>query len=443
MQRKLTWLWLALGLGSQLQIVASLSITELMALISAPFILANNYQLMKRDGILPFFWMSLLVIVGCVIGSVMNQSPPGAVLRGMATTCLIPCSIILAHWILRHDASGFKWMLVGGAISVVLCTFIFQRATEVGLGGDADVERIMAGPLFWIERLGAFVTLPTRGWYLSTPGFINMTAPLFMTLFSMLTSVSGRSAALGAVGFVALVVIGGKTRKSISRISKYFWQILCAGFLAVLFLHGLYRVSAESGWLGEKARAKYESQTHGEKGIMRLLIGGRGDSFIGLLACRDSPIIGLGPWAMDEKGYVDEFMAKYGTREDYAMYQRSAMRALERGEPVNLLRCHSYIVQFWVWYGIFGLMFWIYVIFVLFRYLKEDCFAVPQWFAWLACGIPSMVWDIFFSPFKGRFGLAMFVTACLMVRSVRKGTFRLPDKMLVEIESGEKKWKRP
>ena len=149
-------------------------------------------------------------------------------------------------------------------------------------------------------------------------------------------------------------------------------------------------------------------------------------------------IIGWGPWAMDENGYAEEFIMKYGTMEDV----HSMVKALEwqrmLGISRQMLSCHAYITEFWAWYGIWGLVFWLYVIFVILRYLKHDVAVVPQWYAWLACSIPGVFWGIFFSPFSDRVGIPLFTVACLMARSVRMGAFLLPNEMLREIENLER-----
>lgn len=441
MCKNYTMLWLMLGLGIKLQIVASLSISEAIVLGSAPFIFLKNYRQMRRDGVMTLFLLSLLVIVGCAVSCIANHTELLYVVRGMATTCLISCSIIFSHWIIRKDPSGFKWMLVGSAFSSVMSTFFFQNAVELTQTGG-DVDLIMSGPLFWIQRLGAFVTLPTRGWYIHMPIIVNIAAPLSMGIFSILISQSGRAAALTAIAFVAIALIGGKSRRTMMRMARYFWLICGIGVVGMILSYTAYKTAAMRGWLGEESRMKYEVQTDGGSGgVGRLLLGGRGDSFIGLLACRDRPIVGWGPWAIDSNGYRDEFMMKYGTMEDVLKFYEVQQRQLARGiaAPVRLISAHSHITEFWLWYGIFGLIFWIYVMVVLLRYLHQDCFAVPQWFAWLACSVPGMFWHIFFSPFAARIETSMFVVACLMARGVRKGTFKLPFKMSQEIEKTEKR----
>lgn len=433
MHRKLTFLWFVLGLGSRLQVISSLSITELIVLAAAPILFLRNYSMMKHDGIVPLFFSSILVILGCVIASVMNHTPFQFVVRGLAVTCIVSCSIVFAHWLIRRDPNGFKWYILALPFSAILSTFVFKAAVETTMYGES-AEEIMSGPLFWVSRLGPLVLAPTKGWYLQTPWFINATVPIFVAGLAVLTSVSGRAAALTALAFTAMVIIGGKTQRTISRISSHFGLLCFCGIILVLGIYSAYKVSASQGLLGEDARKKYETQTHGgEGGIGRLLLGGRGESFIGLLACRDKPIIGWGPWAKDENGYAEEFINKYGTWEDVEEMVRLNMWRAKFGAVVRMLPCHSYLTEFWAWYGLFGLVFWLYVMYVLLRYLKQDVAAVPQWYAWLACTIPGLFWDIFFSPLSDRVGVSLFVVACLMARAVRKGRFQLPPEMIHEI----------
>jgi hypothetical protein len=445
MNKKHILAWFLFGLGSQLQIIASLSFTELFVFIAAPFLFFSESVHMKRNCVMLFFLLSLLVVVGCVVACIVNETHPLFVLRGMAVTCLLPCTIIVGHWMLRRDMGGFKWMLVGAAISSVLCTFVFQKSVEVtmlagGDRGDGAIEAIISGPLFWIDRLGAILGTIPKGWYLQCPPIVSMGIPLFMAGFAMLTSTSGRSAALGAIGAAALIFVGGKKRETIRRrlCNKFGFWFGCA-ILGVFCLHALYRISATQGWLGEEALNKYEQQTQGDASIKKLLLGGRMESFCGFLACFDKPIVGFGPWAMDSNGYVDEFLARYGTGDDYASYIKAQERNMKKGNGFKMIPCHAYITEFWLWYGIFGLIFWGYVIFVLIRYLKQDCWVVPQWFMWIAAGAPRYFWDIFFSPWSNRIGGMVFVVACLMARAVRQGRHKMPEYMVEEIVKVESK----
>ena len=162
------------------------------------------------------------------------------------------------------------------------------------------------------------------------------------------------------------------------------------------------------------------------------------ESFCGLLACVDKPIVGFGPWAIDRDGYTSEFLRRYGTYEDYENILRIEADARERSQQ-SLIPCHAYITEFWLWYGIAGLLFWLYVLFIFARFLRQDCWVVPQWYMWLAAGIPGYCWGIFFSPLGERAVSMMFIVACLMARAVRLGMQPLPNYMKEEIFKAEAK----
>ena len=439
MQKKHTLAWFLFGLGSHLQIIASLSFTELFIFAAAPFIFLREKDYMRRNGIMPFFWLSMMVVVGCIVACIANHTQPMYVLRGMAVACLLPCTVVVGHWMLRRDMGGFKWMLIGTAISSVLCTFVFQKSVEIsglagGVSGESAVDAIMSGPIYWINRLNAMLSAIPKGWYLQCPIIISAAVPVFMAGFSMLTTTSGRSAALSAVGTVGLILIAGKKRETIRRrLCNKFGLWCCIAIVGIFCMHTMYRVAATQGWLGEDALNKYERQSRGDTGIMSLLLGGRMESFCGLIACVDKPIVGFGPWAMDNDGYTGEFLEKYGTYEDSVAYYKSRERRLSYGITTHLIPAHAHITEFWLWYGIFGLLFWLYVIFVFIRYLKQDCWAVPHWFMWIAASMPGYFWGIFFSPWSDRVGGIVFIVVCLMARAVRMGTQRLPDYMEEEI----------
>ncbi len=441
MRNKRSLGWFLFGLGGQLQIVASLSFTELFVLIAAPLLFLQERVHMQRNGVIPFFCLSLALIGGCVVACVANHTAPIYALRGIAVCCILSCSIVVSHWMLRKDMTGLKWVFLGEALSGVLCTFVFQKTVEVATEGGATAADIMGGVNYWIQRIGPFVTLPSSGWYLSCPLAYSVCAPLFMVFFSLFTSVSGRGAAVRAMASATLVLIGGKKRTTLrNRICRRFWLIMILGILGAFAAKQVYQIAATSGWLGEGALWKYEIQTKGNKGIVALIMGGRMASLCGLIACADKPIIGFGPWARDNNGYVAEFLARYADYEDYQNYMRSVAFANSRGLVMsNLIPCHSVVTELWLWYGIFGLIFCLYVFFAALRYLKQDCWAVPQWFFWMGASVPGLFFNMLLNPLSSRVTIPFFVVACLIVRAVRKGQMQLPYEMFKEIEKVERK----
>lgn len=435
--RRCTLFWLLLGLGSQLQVLFSLSLSEVAVLVIAPFMMFSEIPHMKRTGAFYFFGLAGLLVLSCMSSLIYNHCAAFQVVRGLSVTCLIFLSIPIVHRLLRNDPEGVKWMFVGMTISLILCTFTFQKSVEVMEAGG-DSEAITSNTLYWVSRINSIICLPSMTMYLKLPIAYSVGATSFMAFFALFTTASGRSAALSALGAAAIVLVGRKKRRSIRKIGKYFVLYLSIAIVGIFVFKACYKHAAKSGMLGEKAYAKYFAQTKSGEGIVNLIVGGRASSFMGFLAIADSPILGKGYWAQDVDGYNDEFIRRFGDPDDYSELQRNRAYAMAKGVyRDHLIECHSHITSFWLWYGFVGLCFWLYVMYVMFRYIRQDAYVIPQWFFWLAAGMPGMLWAILFSPFHGRIDIALYVCGMLFCRAVRLGRCQLPQKMIAQIEKVE------
>ena len=436
-----------LGLGSQTQIhfVGSIGISELVTFIIAPFILISNYHLLKRDKFSVFVWISILTCVGCVISSIANHTHPILFLKGLALPYGILSAVVVFHRILRGNLGAFKWFLVGTAFSGVVCTFVFQPETFTVRGdtivtGEAAVQAVKGYSLYWSSRISSFLRLPIVGWFLQTPLWYSVSASLITAIISLAFSeASGRSAALIALLSVVMLIMGGKSRRKIILLGKRFW-FLCVTMIVMLFLTKQgYQYAATSGWLGEKAHQKYEQPTAMGKGVLPLLISGRAEFFSSLRACADKPIIGFGPRPIDSHGYYREFLEKYGNPDDYDQYVRSEIEAARRGYySGEFMRSHSHITSFWLYFGIMGLLFWFYVLWLFFKWVTSFASAYPPWFGYIALSISAMAWDIFFSPMSTRIGEGAMIACILLVRAIHIGSVRLSIEDSIAIQKYDK-----
>lgn len=429
--KRLSLLWFVMGLGSQLQILFSLSITECIVIALFPFCFMQTYARMRRNFLSVLMWLAILQVIGCGIACIANSCGFQQAARGFMVVGLIMMTIPVAFWMLSNDFEGIKWWVVGGAISVILSTFVFQSAVEQTMYGDA--EGIMRGPLFWISRLSVVLTVPCRGWYLQTPHIYSWGISLFLACFAMLTSASGRSSSIAALGVAVICFFGGKKRQSIRKFSKKIALYGFLGFVGIFAFSRTYRFLAVNGYLTEEATRKYEKQSKGSSSIVKLLVAGRADSFAGYWACVDKPIVGWGPWALDTGGYWRNFLEKYGDPDDYDEYLKHEITAAKNGFFYRLMPAHSHIVYFWLSFGIFGLLFVLYSGFVVVRFVVQDCHVAPRWFFMLACGIVGFIWSLFFSPVTGRVGFSLYLVQLLMIRAIRKGRTDLSSRIIDQI----------
>lgn len=328
-------------------------------------------------------------------------------------------------------------MLLGLCISRIINVFVFRQGFEVSMlsGGYEDAattEMIMNGPLFWMQRLGGFLVLPVQGWFYNTPTIYAVVATMAMAIFTVATSDSGRSALACTIGGVILLMLGRRRITAMKKISRYIWLLALAGMVVAVAMKTGYKYMAQNRMLNEKAQRKYEGQVKDSNSMLSMLVGGRSECFAGLLACFDNPIWGFGPWSVDSKNYYGEFVAKYGAYEDYADYMKNRQRYIEmRIYPP--MPTHSHIVGFWVRYGILGLPYWFYVLYLMYRFLKHNIAAIPQWFGLLSIMVVNNLWHIFFSPFGMRVEDCMFVVCLLFSDAVGRGRIALPQDMIQEI----------
>ena len=433
--KKLFLFFIGLFSMTQIRVIGSIGISELVVFVLAPFYFMQNYALLKHDGFLPAIYLSLFSLVGCCIASFYNDIHFAFFLRGFASTYSIFAAIVCYHHLLRNNFTGIKWFLIGLCLTGILSTFVFQRSVESMLyaGGETGIEvadQIMSSPIYWIQRLSPIVALPYRAWYFSTPLAYSVLAPLAMAAFCILSSSSGRSAALGLIAGSAIIFIGKKSIAKMRNISRniLIYSILAVGSIWVA--NFAYRIAATSGTLGDKAQAKYEAQTQGSSSVLKLLMGGRLAFFIGLYAGCKQPIIGYGPWAIDRYGYTEQFLSKYGTAEDYDNLVNSY--AYMQGKTMYI-PAHSHIVLFWISNGILGLLFWLYVLWKIFEYFRGNLAVVPQWYGLLAAGTPPILWDIFFSPYTSRMYFPFFFVMILFANAIAKGKIPLPHETINEV----------
>jgi len=443
MQRNKSMILLPLFVGifsmTQIRVVGSIGISELICYFAAPFVLVKNRYELRRDGFRPVIFLSICSILGCCVSSWHNNTIFPSFIRGLAVTYSLFALPICLHGILYKNLNGLKWILLGICISGIINIFVFRQSVEVSMlsGGEETAETtrlIMNGPLFWLHRLGSWLVLPVNGWYLHTPYPYAVVAPLIMAFYTIAATATGRSAFLGALIGSSVILLGRKTVSSMKVIQRHFWLFVFICFGLIVGLKVLYKAVAAGGFLNEKAMHKYEGQMKENTSLLGMLMGGRGETFAGLFACFDNPIWGFGPWSTDENDYTGRFMLKYGDYSDYVEYTKRLKQARARGWRSPSMPSHSHIIGFWVRYGILGLPFWLYIAYCMYRHFRHNMAAIPQWYGYFAIELGINSWHIIFSPYGNRIGDCLFITCLLLADAVRKGRVRLPDEMVAEVQ---------
>ena len=212
-----------------------------------------------------------------------------------------------------------------------------------------------------------------------------------------------------------LVFFAGRTRKSLQFIKKHIITILVLFCLLGVGVKSVYKYVVTHGYMGESEERKYEQSTSHGSGALDILMAGRSEFFIGLFAPLDKPILGHGSVAIDDYGYVLDFVNKHGDIDDYN-------RIIQFRETfgARIIPAHSHIINYWMWHGVFALIFWGYVFLMAIKTLFTRMYVYPPWFGYLAVMLPAFFWDVLFSPLGLRVSEAMLFSVILIVAKLER-----------------------
>ena len=402
---------------TQINLGGRLGIAELFMVACAPFVFIKNIPILRKDGVLYYFVFILLWIVGAIVTDTLKGNYLLFALKGIAVPITVFANVVCVYVLLRKDYDNLKWFMLGVALSGVVSIFIFQRggsaqiAEEQGL--EAGAEAIMGYKLFWTNQLTAWLGLPIVGWYRKTSKTYAVAILLFLCVFNLFSG--GRSMFLIASFSVLLIVFGGKERRSLVFIKRHIvLMILSLGIVGVT-VSSTYKYMVRQGYMGEAETIKYEQQTSRGSGILNLLMAGRGDFFIGLIAALDKPIMGHGSVAIDDHGYILDFLTKYGSIEDYKRLVK-----IREKYGVRIIPAHSHIINYWMWHGIFALIFWCCTIYLAVKTLLRRMHIYPPWYGYLAIYLPLFCWDVLFSPFGMRVSEAALFSVFLLLSKLER-----------------------
>ena len=441
----IAFLLFLLGLFAETKVYfyGTIALSEFAVFALAPLIVLKHYYRMRREGFLPFVVMMVGLIVSMLVSSAWNHTPLPYVIKQFAMYYGILAYYICFYELLRRNMRGLGWLFFGLAISSLITIYALNptaTVTESGSAyiGQAEFERIVHGPLFWIDKVNSIGRIPIVGAYLQTPSIYSVAGAFAFGVFSLVSSVSGRSASLVVFLSSLLLFIGGKSRQKMRRISRHFLVFVVVGLLGVVLFKCVYSYTASMGLLGESALVKYKVQTSQGSGILRLLMGGRKEFFTAIPAALHKPIIGYGPHAADTGGYAYRFILKYGDDKDIERYNKRRLEALRIGYQMPI-PTHSYIMSAWIWCGLFGLIFFLWWLYLIYQHLRHYIAAIPQWYGYFALTIPFFLWHFFFSPITARWNLGLFAACLFFARAVGRGTMRLPPDMEFEAEKYDTK----
>jgi O-antigen ligase len=211
----------------------------------------------------------------------------------------------------------------------------------------------------------------------------------------------------------SFLLIGSRKIESRDRVVETPNFIKTLGALTLISILALatssiYGIAAKQGFLGEESREQYIQQGTGDYGP---IIGGRTEPIIALFAVSQSPIFGHG-YGADSEIEMYEKANKFFQKHNYRVNIQLIQSRNEGRIPQ-----HSYILNYWISYGIVGLFFWIFIFRALLRAAIKDI--------WSSSGTSPLIlyvtiltsWNMLFSPF-GAIVRLEFALILVLVESI-------------------------
>ena len=179
----------------------------------------------------------------------------------------------------------------------------------------------------------------------------------------------------------------GFRSSNMAKTLKPILLLVLAGGAAFLASETI-KFAAKKGFFDEDVADKFQSQSQGKLGV---LFGGRPETLVALQAIRDSPIIGHGSFAADQR-YLD-------LKADL-MYENGYSESDQSDDVVgNAIPTHSHLTMAWVESGILGGILWIYILVLVIRAILRITTVRPPLSPLYCYLLVNFIWDIFYSPF--------------------------------------------
>lgn len=382
-----------LGLLAMIKVrfLGTFAVSELLVLMGylyVPLTFVRRNHFVQRLMLMGGLWL-----IGVICADLYNQTPMVNAIKGSFNVILLISLIPVIYWAVYDKPHRILYFLAGNAISCLI-NFYFLQSFESFF--EYDVWRVYAiYPLFIF--LGGFLYYVGREkWALFvTEGFA------LWTLFH-----SSRNVFLTlTISNIVLLYIGKiKEQDIIEELSQYRKQALRLIFIFAIGAYVAdvtYEYGAKSGLFGEDVYNKYIMQSSSDIGIA----SGRMDFVMSSVLVSRNPIIGYGSYAKDE----NEFRVNY-------IWEHGGIPG--KAKKSDLLPGHSFLMGAWVYSGILGGLFFMYVLYQIFIAIRRGHILYePRLTGTYMYMTMLYVWNIFFSPFQDRLNFLFFLIPIIILNT--------------------------
>jgi hypothetical protein len=379
-------------------------LAEIFLLTMLPYLLYTRGKFLRFGPARLIIILSLGWFVNQVITDLYRGTSPSDIVKGWALIAVFITNFLGLYLLVYSNPRRVALGLFGYSIGLILQVVLQPNgnmlvdAWKFGVGGPITILLCVSGVFLYHN---------------------NPRKMLLWSIVLILISVYSfyvRSRSLGGSTLLTVAVMWFRYTPIGRRLARRIdtpVNVALGGLLLLFAAWGVFQVygyAAGQGYLGETARNMYFAQAFGDYGI---LLGGRREWLPAVHAILDSPFIGFGSYARN---------TDYGQ----FLYDLNSLGYVVNNNQIdaylisrNTIPTHSHLLQGWVWAGIIGGIFWIYILTLAMRSLVT-AFRYPNSFFMVTVFLSfSAMWAILFSPLSniGRLQWAFILTTFLYTLS--------------------------
>ncbi len=371
---------------AHINLVGEFYISEVM-LLGYLIFSAGKLRLLAAPFPKKLLLLGLLWLLSQMVTDWYRDSIPENYLRGWAAIIFFLIDFCAVYLMVRQKPDVIRTLILGTALGTIFSVIFFPTDYSIS-------EPWKFGYGFPVTLL-VLLYLSTGNRYKTKAGLLLLVALGVLGVFMNARSLGGMAILTAAILYL------GQRRGFQANANKRPNPIKLAWLglgvlLAVYGIKSVYEWSAESGYLPEKVAEKYLMGKGKDTGLLGVIAGGRPEILISSQAVMDSPILGHGSWA--ENPYYTsmryEAVAKLGLEVDESFIKYSI-------ESSDLIPTHSSLMQAWVWAGLLGAVFWLFVGYFLITSILCVFFNASGYQVLVIYLCILGLWNVLFSPFGG------------------------------------------
>lgn len=358
--------------GIRINLVGQLYGSELLALLSFPFI-NRKHIFLKYPVVVKVFFLFAILLASLIFSDFYNGTSSSDYLRGWA-------SIVFSFFSLFFLVVNFD-----KSTQNIVYFLFFYAISKMLFGESIELQNYGENNYFKAKIVGVLNPLILVFIYLLSLNKKSRLAILIMFFYGLLNIVlDARSNSLSF--FISCLLLLPKIYKV--KINRK--KLLIPAFLALMLSYGMYTFYVSrvlSGEIGGK-NAQQLNLAKNPYNPFELLYYGRAGTFISLEAIKERPLLGYGSWVKDETG-------------KYTLMMDSIMGVNTVRKDAGYIPAHSILLTAWLWSGIVGFIaaLSLYILFIklfilVFKHEKRIYLLII-----ITPLFVEMVWNFLFSPF--------------------------------------------